>query len=95
MNNTPSNINVNIQDLETITCEKCNNATFTQVVILKKVPAILSRTGQDEIAAIPVFACNACGNVNKAFLPQKEVERESNIQSSNVPQKKKIQLVTE
>lgn len=48
---------------------ECGNYTFQEVVLMKRISAIVSPTGRDAIVPIPVFACNACGFINKEFLP--------------------------
>ena len=62
-------LNVDLSDAEDVVCERCGNYTFEQVVLMKKVSAILSGTGKVAVVPIPVFACAACGNINKGFLP--------------------------
>ena len=53
-----------------ITCEQCKNYTFQEVVLMKKFSAVVSPSGKEIIAPMPVFACNACGWINKEFLPE-------------------------
>lgn len=75
MNQTPMNIDLtNAQD---ITCENCGNYTFQEVVLMKKISALVSPNGKEGIVPIPTFACNACGFINKQFLPVKVAEPES------------------
>jgi len=62
-------MNVDISKAEDVVCERCGNYTFAQVTLMKKVSALMSPTGKDAVVPIPTFACNACGHVNKAFLP--------------------------
>ena len=62
-------MNVDISKAEDIVCESCGNYTFTQVMLMKKVSALMSPTGKDAVVPIPTFACNACGYINKGFLP--------------------------
>lgn len=57
-----------------ITCDNCNNMTFQQVVIIKKVSALVSPNGEEEIVPIPILSCVACGYVNAIFRPFKPVE---------------------
>ena len=59
-----------------LSCESCTNHTFTEVVLIKKFSALVSPTGQEIMAPMPVFACNACGHVNKEFLPKIPVRAE-------------------
>lgn len=70
MVNTPTAIDIN--KTTSITCEKCGNHTFERVVLLRKLSAIASPTGQVAIIPIPLFACNACGNINEEFLPKQK-----------------------
>jgi hypothetical protein len=36
---------------------------------MKRISALVSPTGKEAIVPIPTFACNACGFINKQFLP--------------------------
>lgn len=62
-------LNVDLSAAQDITCENCGNYTFEEVVLMKKLSALLSPTGKEAIIPIPSFACNACGYINKQFLP--------------------------
>lgn len=64
----PARVNVNPADLDDVTCEKCGNWTFNAVVLLKNVPAVVSPEGKPGYLPNQVFACNACGHVNSAFV---------------------------
>tara|TARA_B100000287_G_C20232245_1_gene622596 strand:+ start:224 stop:451 length:228 start_codon:yes stop_codon:yes gene_type:complete len=48
-------------------CEKCQNPTFKQTLMLHKLSALLSPSGQETIVPAAVFACEACNHVNKEF----------------------------
>ena len=56
-----------------ITCENCGNMTFQEVMLMKKVSALLSPNGKEGIVPIPTFSCVACGYVNVMFRPFKQV----------------------
>jgi uncharacterized Zn finger protein len=64
-----TSLNVDISKADDIVCEQCGNYTFQQVVLMKRISALLSPTGKDAIVPIPTFSCVACGYVNAAFLP--------------------------
>ena len=49
-------------------CEKCENGTFKQTIMLHKFSALLSPNGQETILPAAVFACEACGHVNEEFV---------------------------
>lgn len=56
-----------------IVCENCGNLTFEEVLLMKKVSALMSPNGKEGIVPIPTFACVACGYVNEMFRPLKKV----------------------
>lgn len=62
-------VNIDLSSAQDIVCENCGNYTFEEVVLMKKLSALLSPTGKDAVVPIPTFACNACGFINKQFLP--------------------------
>lgn len=68
MNNTPK-LNVSLDKTVAILCEKCENQTFTESVILRKVSRFLTGQPQDGLVPIPVFCCTSCSHVNSDFLP--------------------------
>jgi hypothetical protein len=57
-----------------IICENCGNLTFEEVLLMKKVSALVSPNGKEGIVPIPTFACVACGYVNTMFRPFKPVQ---------------------
>jgi len=65
---------IDISNAQNVSCDKCGNHTFETVVLIKRLSAIISPTGQEALVPIQVFSCNACGWVNKEFLPRKERE---------------------
>lgn len=65
---------IDLTNAQDVTCDSCGNYTFQEVVLMKRISALISPTGKEGIAPIPVFACNACGNINKQFLPTKVVD---------------------
>ena len=50
-----------------IKCEKCENSTFKQTLLIRKMSALVSPSGQETVIPIGVFACEKCGNVNAEF----------------------------
>lgn len=74
-----------------IVCENCNNLTFEEVLLMKKVSALVSPNGKEGIVPIPTFACVACGWVNKMFRPKSKVE-EATPEQSPEPTKPKLVL---
>ena len=58
---------------EDVVCEGCENNTFSEVIIIKKVSAIMSPTGKEVMAPIKTFQCAKCCHMNEQFIPKSEV----------------------
>ena len=63
-------VKVDLQDAETMVCQKCENPVFIQGYVIKKISAIVSPTGKEVIAPIQVFNCGNCGEM----LPLQELD---------------------
>jgi uncharacterized Zn finger protein len=68
-------MNLDLSTAQDVVCDNCGNYTFNEVVLMKRVSALVSPTGKEAIVPIPTFACNACGFINKQFLPVKMAEQ--------------------
>ena len=79
-------MNIDLSNAQDVTCESCGNYTFQEVVLMKRVSALVSPTGKEAIVPIPTFACNACGFINKQFLPVKIAD------PADVPAKSQLKL---
>ena len=75
-----------------IVCENCDNLTFEEVLLMKKVSAIASPNGKEGIVPIPTFACVACGYVNKMFRPRGKVDETPSQETPTEPTKPKLVL---
>ena len=67
MQQTPDLSNVDLSKAKTMTCEKCQNPTFKQTLMLHKMSALLSPNGQETIVPAAVFACEKCNHVPEVF----------------------------
>ncbi len=74
----PPMARININDAEDVLCSNCGGKIFQVVYLMKKLSAILSPTGKEELIPIgppvtpPIFSCIKCGHINdefKSFLP--------------------------
>ena len=63
-------VKVDLQDAETMVCQKCENPVFIQGYVIKKISAFVSPTGKEVIAPIQVFNCGNCGEM----LPLQELD---------------------
>jgi hypothetical protein len=78
-----------------IVCENCGNLTFEEVLLMKKVSALVSPNGKEGIVPIPTFACVACGYVNTMFRPVKPVVPATNEDVPVEPEPTKPSLILE
>ena len=58
---------IDITKTNEIVCEKCENDTFEQTLMLRKLSALVSPTNQETIVPVQVFDCKKCGHVNSEF----------------------------
>ena len=63
----PDLSNIDLSKASTMKCEKCENPTFKQTLMLHKISALVAPGGQETIIPMQVFACEKCGHVNKEF----------------------------
>lgn len=68
-------ININPEDTTAILCDKCQSEFFIPVYMLRKVSALLSPSGREEMIQVPVMACANCGKPN---MPDKKDEKDAN-----------------
>lgn len=87
-------LNVDLSKADDITCERCGNYTFEQVMLMKRMSALISPTGKEAVVPIPTFSCNSCGHINKAFLPiiPRGMEEESVVEQEKAPTKSSLIL---
>jgi len=62
-------VKVALKDTQDVSCEKCSHKLFVQLMMFKKLSAVMSPTGEESLIPVQVFACNDCGHVNEQFLP--------------------------
>ena len=60
-------MNVDISQTSEMKCDKCENLTFKQTIMLRKLSAIVSPSGKETIIPVGVFACESCNHVNEEF----------------------------
>lgn len=59
---------IDLKQQPTVTCEDCGGKYFKEVVLLKKVPKLLTGSSEDTIVPFPTYMCNSCGFVNEDFI---------------------------
>ena len=60
-------VNIKPEDLKDIECENCGCKYFRQVNAFKRISALVSPTGKEQIVPVPTFRCDECGFINKEF----------------------------
>ena len=58
---------IDMSQTTSIQCEKCENSTFKQTLLIRKLSALVSPNGQETLVPVQVFACEKCGHVNSDF----------------------------
>ena len=58
---------IDLSKTSQIKCESCGCEIFKQTLMLRKMSALASPSGQEMIIPMQVFACEKCGHVNKEF----------------------------
>jgi len=61
-------IQLDMSNATTLKCDNCDGHVFTTSFILKSISKLVSPTGEDIIAPVQVYTCNACGEIPKIFL---------------------------
>ena len=65
---------IDMSQTTSVQCEKCENSTFKQTLLIRKLSALVSPNGQETLIPVAAFACEKCGNVNSDFLDIDSVE---------------------
>ena len=58
-----ADVQVDLNDTETMLCDDCGNAVFIPAFFLKRLSPIVSPTGQEALIPIQVYSCGNCGKV--------------------------------
>lgn len=58
---------IDLKQQPTIECEECTSKYFKEVILIKKVPKLLTGSGEDTLVPFPTYMCEKCGYVNKEF----------------------------
>ena len=58
---------IDVSQTTPVKCEKCENSTFKQTLLIRKMSALVSPNGQETLIPVAAFACEKCGHVNSEF----------------------------
>ena len=56
-------VQVDLNDAETMKCEDCGNSVFIPAFFLKRLSPLISPTGKEALIPIQVYSCGNCGKV--------------------------------
>ena len=60
---------INLKECDTVRCENCGGIYFREVILIKRVPALMTGSTEDTNVPFAVTKCDSCGHVNKGFNP--------------------------
>jgi hypothetical protein len=58
-----------IKNLPIIKCDECGSQLFTEKLTFRKMSALISPTGKEEMVPIPLFVCDKCGKISDVHDP--------------------------
>lgn len=58
---------IDLKQQPTVTCSKCGSKFFKEVVLIKKVSALLTGNSEDTLVPFPTYRCDDCGHVDEDF----------------------------
>ena len=65
-----SQVQVDLNDAETMKCDECGNAVFIPAFFLKRLSPLVSPTGQEAMIPIQVYSCGNCGKVPDKLMQE-------------------------
>tara|TARA_Y100000034_G_scaffold73792_1_gene88740 strand:- start:708 stop:947 length:240 start_codon:yes stop_codon:yes gene_type:complete len=65
-----ANINIKLDDLTDVKCDKCEGEYFRVVMLMKRLSPLVSPTGKEQVMPLQIFRCDDCGHVNEVFMPK-------------------------
>ena len=63
----PATPKLSPEDMKDIKCDECGCKFFRQVNAFKRISALMSPTGKEQIVPVPTFRCDDCGYINEEF----------------------------
>lgn len=66
----PQPIHIDPSQTEAVTCGACKSELFLPMYMLRKVSALISPTGKEEVIQMPVMVCGQCGKPMMGEEPQ-------------------------
>lgn len=70
MNQLQQTVNIKPEDTIEVVCDNCGNNTFKNIVLLRRIKAVLVGSQEDHFQPIAAIACDKCGTVIDELLPK-------------------------
>ena len=67
-NQQQQQLQIDLSNATNVKCDNCDGHVFTSSFIIKSISKLVSPTGEDMIAPVQVYTCNACGEIPEMFL---------------------------
>jgi hypothetical protein len=64
-----------IRTAKQVECD-CGGALFSEKIMFKKISAIISPTGKEELYPMQVIVCDSCGKIPSQFNPHNLISEE-------------------
>lgn len=71
-----------IQNAVNYSCENCDNETFKQAFVIKRISALVSKDGKDTFVPIPIFSCDICNHINEIFAKDLKINEKQEQEKS-------------
>ena len=62
------NINIDLNKMPTEKCVKCGSMYFKNKTIIKKIPAILAGSTNDQFIPVDLLVCEECGTKHRSVV---------------------------
>lgn len=69
--------NVSLGLTKEVKCEKCENTTFTEAFLLRKVSRLITGAAKDAVMPITIFCCFLCGTPIPETVPNELKEQDA------------------
>jgi len=63
-------IRIDASSAKDVECDNCSSLFFEPVILLKRLSALTSPTGEEMLFPAQLFRCTDCKHINKEFLEQ-------------------------
>lgn len=73
-----------LRSSQNVVCD-CGGMIFSEKLFFKKISAIISPSGREEVAPMPIIVCEACGKVPSTFDSQNILPKEIRAVKSETP----------